>query len=191
MAALIREFYSNLTVHIDNSNIHYVKTWIRGDEYTITREVVGTALGVPLVRQPVYPYIDFPPLDDIMSLITGKTISWGSDSRITSNEFTELNYLFFRIVCHNLWPISHVHTIPVERCVFLYAFVTDAPMCFPFLLIRSVVEVFRSTSKSHGLFLPVYLHRILLHLGLDDFHSSELVKIISPIGATFLRQRAA
>ena len=54
--ALIREFYSNLFIHSDDSNIHYVKTWIRGEEFVITCEVVTFALGVPLVQQPVYPY---------------------------------------------------------------------------------------------------------------------------------------
>ena len=71
-----------------------------------------------------------------------------------------------------------------------YALVTDAPMSFPTLFIRSLVEVHRSSSKSHGLFFPVFIHRILLHLGLEDFPASEPVHIIAPIGATFLRQRA-
>ena len=30
-AALIREFYSNLSVHSTSSNIQYVKSWIRGE----------------------------------------------------------------------------------------------------------------------------------------------------------------
>ena len=38
---------------------------------------------------------------------------------------------------------------------------------------------------------PVFIHRILLHLGLESFSTSEPVHIIAPIGATFLRQRAA
>ena len=37
----------------------------------------------------------------------------------------------------------------------------------------------------------VFIHRILLDLGLEDFPISEPVHIIAPIGATFLRQRAA
>ena len=41
------------------------------------------------------------------------------------------------------------------------------------------------------LFFPVFIHRILLHLGLDEFPNFEPVHIIAPIGATFLRQRAA
>ena len=48
-AALIREFYSNLSIHSDDSNFHYVQTWIRGEEFVITCEVVAFALGVPLV----------------------------------------------------------------------------------------------------------------------------------------------
>ena len=47
-AALIREFYSNLSIHIYDSNT-LVKSWIQGVEYTITPRVVADAFGVPLV----------------------------------------------------------------------------------------------------------------------------------------------
>jgi len=73
----------------------------------------------------------------------------------------------------------------------LYAVVIDAPMSFPTIFIRSLVEVHRSSSTAHGLFFFVFIHRILLHLGLEDFPASEPVHIIAPIGATFLRQRVA
>ena len=53
------------------------------------------------------------------------------------------------------------------------------------------MEVHRSSSTAHGLFFPIFIHRILLHLGLEDFPISEPVHIIAPIGVTFLRQRAA
>ena len=90
-----------------------------------------------------------------------------------------------------MWPISHLHTIPLERCAFLYALATYAPISFPHLFLRSLNEVHRSSSTAHALFLPVFIHRILLFLGLDDFLAFEPVHIIAPIGATFLRQRAA
>ena len=67
---------------------------------------------------------------------------------------------------------------------------TDAPMNFPTLFIRSLVEVHRSSSTTHGLFFPIFIHWILIHLGLEDFPVSEPVHIIAPIGAIFLRQRA-
>ena len=63
--ALIREFYLNLFIHSDDSNVQYVMSWIRGEEYTITLSVVASAFGVPLVRQPIYHYDETPHLDDI------------------------------------------------------------------------------------------------------------------------------
>ena len=78
-AALIREFYSNLSIHIYDSNT-LVKSWIQGVEYTITSRVVANALGAPLVQHLVYPYDESPLLDDIMSYITRTSIWWGSES---------------------------------------------------------------------------------------------------------------
>jgi len=75
--------------------------------------------------------------------------------------------------------------------VFLYALVTDAPISFPHLFLRSLNEVHRSASTGHALFFSVFIHRILLHLGLEDFPASESVHIVAPIGTTFLWQRAA
>ena len=71
--ALIREFFSNLSCHIYDFNT-LVRSWIQGVEFTITPRVVVDALGVPVVREPVYPYAESPPLDVVMSYITGSSI---------------------------------------------------------------------------------------------------------------------
>ena len=80
---LIRVFYSNLSIHVYDSNT-LVKSWIRGVEFTITSRVVADALRVPVVPNPIYPYDESPPLDDIISYITGSSIRWGPDPWITS-----------------------------------------------------------------------------------------------------------
>ena len=152
---------------------------------------MAEALGVPVVREPDYPYDESPSLDVVMSYITGSFIQWGSDSRITFAELTETAYLFFRIACHSLWSISHLHTIPLKRCVFLYAFVSGASISFPHLFLRSLNEVHRSSAVGHALIHPIFIHRILLFLGLNGFPSGEPVHVVAPIGATSLRQRAA
>ena len=188
--ALIREFFSNLSCHVYDSNT-LVRSWIRGTEFTITLRVVADALGVPVIRETVYPYEESPPLDDVMSYITGSSIQWGTDPRITSAELSETAYLFFRIACHSLWPISHLHTMPLEQCVFLYAFVSGESISFLHLFLHSLNEVHRSFVVGHALIQPIFIHRILLFLDLDDFPASEPVHIIAPIDATFLRQRAA
>ena len=71
--ALIREFFSNLSCHIYDSNTG-VRSWIRGEEFTITARVVVEALGVPIVTDPIYPYDESPPIDEVMSHITGSSI---------------------------------------------------------------------------------------------------------------------
>ena len=184
--ALIREFFSNLSCHVYDSKT-LVRSWIRGVEFTITPWVVAEALGVLVVRELDYPYDESPSLDDVMSYIIGSSIQWGSDPRITSVELIEIAYLFFGIVCHSLWPISHLHTIPLERCVFLYVFVSGASISFPHLFLRSLNEVHRCTAVGHALIHPIFIHRILLFLGLDGFSSGEPVHVVAPIGATFLR----
>ena len=184
--ALIREFFSNLSCYIYDSNI-VVRSWIRGVEFTITPWVVAEALGVPVVTDPVYPYDESPPIDVVLSYITGSSIQWGFDPRITSSALSETTYLFLRVACHSLWPISHLHTIPLERCVFLYAFMSSASISFPHLFLRSLNEVHRSSAIGHALIHPIFIHRILLFLGLADFPAGEPVHVVGPLGATFLR----
>ena len=172
-AALIREFYANLTIYYNDSGGHYLTTWIRGEEFQITKKVVSDALNAPLVRRHTFPYTESPPVDDVMILICGISVTWGSDLRINSSEFTELNY-FFRIACHYIFPISHIHTIPIERCVFLYALITNGSICFPSLFIQTIVETCRSTSMMHRLFFPVFIYRVLNYLELENFLPLEL-----------------
>ena len=64
-------------------------------------------------------------------------------------------------------------------------------MSFPHLFIRSLIKVYGSSSTVHALFFPIFIHQILLHLGLEQFPTSEPVHILAPIGATFPRQRVA
>ena len=44
---------------------------------------------VPIVTDPVYPYDESPPIDDVMSYIIGSSIQWGSNPRITSSALSE------------------------------------------------------------------------------------------------------
>ena len=74
-AALVREFYSNLSVCSEVTGGHYLTTWIHGQELTISKQVVSEALGVPLVGKPIYPYTEFRTVNDMMSLLCGRPVS--------------------------------------------------------------------------------------------------------------------
>ena len=73
----------------------------------------------------------------------------------------------------------------------MYAFVSGASISFPHLFLCSLNKVHRSSAVAHAFIHPIFIHRILLFLGLDDFPAGEPVHIIASIGATFLRQKAA
>ena len=75
--------------------------------------------------------------------------------------------------------------------MFLYAFMSGASISFPHLFLRSLNEVHRSSAIGHALIHPIFIHRILLFLGLADFPAGEPVHVVGPLGATFLRQRVA
>ena len=51
-------------------------------------------------------------------------------------------------------------------------------------------EVHRSSAVGHALIYPIFIHKILLFLGLANFPSNEPVHVVGPLGATFLCQRA-
>ena len=74
--------------------------------------------------------------------------------------------------------------------MFLYAFMFGASISFSHLFLRSLNEVHRSSAVGHTLIHPIFIHRILLFLSLADFLSGEPVHVVTPLGATFLRQRA-
>ena len=75
--------------------------------------------------------------------------------------------------------------------MLLYAFMSSASISFPHLFFCSLNEVHRSSAIGHALIYPIFIHRILLFLDLADFPASEPVHVVGPLGATFLRQRAA
>ena len=75
--------------------------------------------------------------------------------------------------------------------MFLYAFMSGASISFPHLFLRSLNEVHRSYAIGHAFIHPIFIHRILLFLGLADFPVGEPIHVVGPFGATFLRQRAA
>ena len=74
--------------------------------------------------------------------------------------------------------------------MFLYAFMSGASVSFPHLFLRPLNDVHRSSTVGHALIHPIFIHRILLFLGLANFPSGEPIHVVAPLGATFLKQRA-
>ena len=67
--------------------------------------------------------------------------------------------------------------------MFLCTFVSSASISFPHLFLRSLNEVHKSSVIAHAFIHPIFIHRILLFLGLVNFPIGEPVHVIAPIGA--------
>ena len=75
--------------------------------------------------------------------------------------------------------------------MFLYPFISGVSINFPHLFLHSLNDVHRSSVVAHALIHPIFIHRFLWFLSLDDFPTGEPVHIIAPIGAAFLKQKVA
>ena len=64
--------------------------------------------------------------------------------------------------------------------MFLYVFMSGASISFPHLFLRSLNEVHRSSVIGHALIYSIFIHRILLFIGLADFPSNEPVHVVVP-----------
>ena len=64
--------------------------------------------------------------------------------------------------------------------MFLYAFMFGASISFPYLFLCSLNKVYKSSAIGHALIHPIFIHRILLFLGLADFPASEPVHVVGP-----------
>ena len=73
---MIRGFYSNLSVHEDICYGHRLTSWIHGVCFTITRDNVSNALDVPIICRPTYPYSESSPIDDVMDVLCGRSVTW-------------------------------------------------------------------------------------------------------------------
>ena len=104
--ALIREFFSNLSCHIYDSNT-LVRSWIRGVEFTITPRVVAEALRVPIVTKSVYPYAKSPPVDVVMSHISESSSGvLILESRLLRCLKLPICFLELRVIFYGLFLIS-------------------------------------------------------------------------------------
>ncbi len=163
---LIPEFYSNF-LNIDMKNLEF-DVFLRKTVYHICHDVVASALQIPRVPNPKYPFtLSFvPPRDKIMKLFCGEAIEWG-DRKITStHNFTFEAYVFNLIMCHNLLTVSHRNTIPLPQAQFLYAFKTGVSIDLSFVICNSWLSMHCSEHTSNRLIHPCVITRLLTHLNM-------------------------
>ena len=137
--------------------------------YHISPDVVASALQIPRVAQPGYPYIGqlVPLRDTMMELFCGKTIAWGTKKTNDTTEFTCEACLFNLVMSHNLLPVSHRNTFGLRRAQFLYALMTSVSIDLPSVMCNSFITMHQSKDASLSLIHPCAITHILTHLNMN------------------------
>lgn len=95
-------------------NYNFLKVWLRVKSFKITFRVIYEALVVPLVSDANSTYSStFEPfIDDVLTLLWSYNTIWDGSANVPTSMLTNEYVFLYRIVCHNIWPISHIHLSP-------------------------------------------------------------------------------
>ena len=134
-AILIPEFYANM-FDCNFLEKHFCVS-IRGNTFYIDADIIANALEIPHVTKLDYTFENDPDKDVVLNRFCGYNCLWGNHTNAETVGFTDEVRLLNKIMCANLYPLSHSNTITLERAFFLYALLTNVPIDIPSMLLFS------------------------------------------------------
>nr|POF18310.1 hypothetical protein CFP56_47555 [Quercus suber] len=158
---LIHEFYSNIhDIKKDGS----FSVMVRNIRFEVTPDLVSTVLGIPRVMESPYPYTaeTAPSQTDMLTLFCGEKTIWPNGvSKVKSASFIPEYQWLSRIMCTNLFPIAHLHTLNVPRAQLLYALITDVPIDICRHICQVIIHAFESNSSRTVLPFPCVITQLI------------------------------
>ncbi|KAL4598125.1 hypothetical protein ACB092_11G037000 [Castanea dentata] len=158
---LVHEFYSNIhDIKEDGS----FSVMVRNISFEVTPTLVSAVLGIPRVLESPYPYTaeTAPSQTDMLTLFCGEHTIWPNGiSKVKSASFIPEYQWLNRIMCTNLFPIAHLHTLNVPRAQLLYALITDVPIDICRHICQVIIDAFESNSSRTVLPLPCIITQLI------------------------------
>ena len=158
---LIHEFYSNIhDIKKDGS----FSVMVRNIRFEVTPDLVSTVLGIPRVMESPYPYTaeTAPSQTDMLTLFCGEKTIWPNGvSKVKSASFIPEYQWLNRIMCTNLFPIAHLHTLNVPRAQLLYALITDVPIDICRHICQVIIHAFESNLSRTVLPFPCVITQLI------------------------------
>lgn len=116
---LVQEFYTD----IHDVSRSTFKVFLRGKMIKITPDVISSLVHTPRVVHPLFPYLSVDTLstDSLIRSVVFNTPLGGGSRAICTGSLPTNRQILLRIVCTNLWPMSHIFSLPIENVRFLYA----------------------------------------------------------------------
>ncbi|KAB1206839.1 hypothetical protein CJ030_MR7G008239 [Morella rubra] len=147
---MVKEFFVN--VHdIDDKSFSFY-SYLRGQKFQVTPELVARIVKLPRVSHPTYPYRKSrsPSFDSIALLLFGFPRRYRG-STLDTGDFSAEYHLISRILFTHILPVSHFSTLPLKRVKFLYAFLNGDSIDLPSVICSHIISAYRSKSKKLGL----------------------------------------
>lgn len=129
---ILLENFFQMFCSFDNSN--FIIVWLRVKSFKITFRVIYEALVVPFVSDADSTYSSTSEffINDVLILLWSHNTIWDGSVNVPTSMLTNEYVVLYRIVCHNIWPISHIHLSP--KLDLHFSMLLSLVLIFVFLL---------------------------------------------------------
>ncbi|KAB1202361.1 hypothetical protein CJ030_MR8G004622 [Morella rubra] len=101
---------------------------------------------------------------------------------LTMRDFTVENHVLTRIVCTNLYPVSHMTFLSLERVRFLFALFSGASIDITSHICDYMLEVYENASGNQSLPFPCLVNRLVTSSCLPSIDGETAIDLHGPIG---------
>lgn len=169
---LVQEFYANIH-DVDGSSF---KVFLRGHSFRVT----------PSADLSLYSTCFYSGRCPCSVDSFEHPACWGPTIMATGSLPTDRQVLL-RIVCTNLWPVTHTSSLPMVSARFLYALLHGDSIDLPSFVCQQILASFRTPGGRIGLPYACLIHKVVLSLG-ASFPEGSSTRIGHPIGQQTIYQ---
>ncbi|KAB1220476.1 hypothetical protein CJ030_MR3G015729 [Morella rubra] len=178
---LVREFYANIHA-IDKPSSSFT-IYLRGHYLRVTPTLISNLYGLRPVPDPTFPYANdaAPSMDAMTTLLFRHPVPYLGKALNTTN-FTVENHVLTRIVCTNLYPVSHMTFLSLERVRFLYALLSGTSIDIASHICDYMLEVYENASSNQSLPFPCLVNRLVTSSCLPSIDGEAAIDLHGSIG---------
>jgi hypothetical protein len=129
---LVRLFYANLEVILDDDCGMVLQSSVEGHVITVDPQIISQFIGVLVLQLSASPYneVVLPPfLDDFKEFFQAVPQGEERATTIRISYLSAPHRMLSRIILHNLWPVIRRSDLILKKAQFVYAICLHLPFC--------------------------------------------------------------
>lgn len=125
--------------------------------------------------------MDSIPIDSLVRSTLFNIPLGGGPHAIPTGSLPTDRQILLRIVCTNLWPVSHTFSLPMEKGRFLYALLHGDSIDLPTFICHHILHTFKIPAHRIGHVFACLIHHLMTSLG-PLFPDGVFRRAFHPIG---------